>query len=263
MDGSKRREVIEVQRRYPIKEFSELTGVPQQTVRNWEEVFGEGFPVDRDPQNQRYYTDYHVSLIKKIMKWKEEDNLTNAQIKPLLIELRKMNPFEQGLMGDGDSTTIAVKADEMKAQTIAIGKAFADQLDAQFSTYLSQMQAMFTMNLEDQKNMIRGEIDRALQSLAERDSNLVSSLDEQSKSQREELRQKLTEIAEKAENQGIELQEKLSDMFAKDLEAKEAVANKQVEAMERQISNWATILKEDIEKLSYRNKRKKWYKPWA
>lgn len=253
-----RRNVIEVQRRYPIKEFSELVGVPQQTLRNWEEVFGDGFPVDRDPQNQRYYTDYHVRLVGWIQQWKEEENLTNSQIKPMLKTIRSMNPFEQGLMGEGDFSALAVQAEQVKSQTVAIGQVFTDQLEKQFSTYISQIQALFTMNLDDQRNMIREEIGRALETLDARDSRLISSLDDQNQSHREELQKTLINIADKAENQGEVTRQHLSELLAKDLEARGAAAEEQAKVIDKQLNDWAVVLREDIEKMSA-NKKRKWF----
>lgn len=78
-------------RAYSIGEFSEKTGVPSQTLRNWEESFGEGFIVPREESsNQRYYTEEHAELVQLILKWKDELNFSHPQIKQMLIELKRI-----------------------------------------------------------------------------------------------------------------------------------------------------------------------------
>lgn len=68
---------------YTIKEVSELIGVPQGTIRQWENDFHDHLVVPRDAQNARYYTEFEIEILNHI-KTMRQNNLSKNMIRELL-----------------------------------------------------------------------------------------------------------------------------------------------------------------------------------
>src|SRR5699024_7392199 len=75
--------VEEFMKAYTIKEGSGLIGVPQGTIRQWENDFSEHLVVPRDAQNARYYTEFEIEILNHI-KTMRQNNLSKKMIKELL-----------------------------------------------------------------------------------------------------------------------------------------------------------------------------------
>lgn len=68
---------------YSIKEVSELTGISQGTIRQWDNDFKDVFFIPRDEKNARYFTDIEIEGLKNIKAMRDK-NLSIEVIKDLL-----------------------------------------------------------------------------------------------------------------------------------------------------------------------------------
>lgn len=68
---------------YSIKEVSELIGVPEGTLRQWEKDFPDVLVTSSDAQNARYYTEFEIETLKQIKSMRDK-NLSKKMIKELL-----------------------------------------------------------------------------------------------------------------------------------------------------------------------------------
>ena len=69
-----------IERRYSIREVSELTGVAPHVLRQWETKISQLNP-RRNRANRRYYLDVHIGIVRRIQHLLREERLTLPGVK--------------------------------------------------------------------------------------------------------------------------------------------------------------------------------------
>lgn len=72
-------------RKYTISEVSELTGIPQHVLRQWEKRYPDLRP-KRDGANRRTYNARDIDVVQRIQHLTREEGLTTAGAKQRLAE---------------------------------------------------------------------------------------------------------------------------------------------------------------------------------
>lgn len=236
------RTFTEMDQAYSISQISEITNVPPTTIRSWEQSLGEAFPVSRDPQNNRFYTARHIYLIEEINRLREED-LSLASIRKLLIRKREADPDWDEQEGrkyysssddseseePSQSLSIVERTEEPTDQSISI----LQQIQAEkemFDYRITQFFDTLSTMLEEQKEFVTTEIDRA-----------ISELDEKHNSTNEKIEERIKQQLAGREEQ---LQSKLAEMI-KEVTSRDQ--EKIAATIKKEFAEWALISKEEIE----------------
>lgn len=233
----------ELEKAYTISQISEITKVPQTTIRSWEQSLGEAFPVSRDPQKNRYYTARHIHLIKEINRLREED-LSLPAIKKLLIIKRERdhdwdekeedinyNDSREETEPAEDSTSLSVI--ERSTESTDKGMAILNQIQAEkeaFDYRVTQFFDTLSLMLDDQKTFVTNEINRA-----------ISELEGKHESSNEDIEKRIKQQLTASEEQ---LNTKLEQMIK---DVNDLGQEKIAATIKKEFSEWALITREEIE----------------
>lgn len=99
------------EKRYIISDASKMVDVESHVLRYWEEELAIDIP--RNEMGHRYYTDFHINLLKKVKELKESGFQLKA-IKMLIPELLSMEDNNDGLETLKDELFLRVSKMEMK-----------------------------------------------------------------------------------------------------------------------------------------------------
>lgn len=106
-------------RRYSIREVSELTGVAPHVLRQWEAKIPQLNP-RRNRANRRYYLETHIELVRRIDHLLHEERLTLSGV---MLRL--------GQRGHGEGRpALPLSANELLAQIQAEARALENLLDS-------------------------------------------------------------------------------------------------------------------------------------
>jgi DNA-binding transcriptional MerR regulator len=230
---------------YTISKISEMTGVPQNTIRSWEEKLEEAFPVPRDPQGNRFYTARHVQMIKEILRLKDEEKFNFHQIKKVLNMLRErereasqLSPMDVMETESKELTVISHQdrvGDQQQSGMTVLEQTLSEQIRSQNEAFDSRVAQFFnTLNgmLEEHKDFVSSEINKMLASNAQSNEHIIDNLEQKFAKQEEQL------------NTGIE-------KMKSDIINEVAVADQEkiTAVIKKELADWAVISRQEIEEM--------------
>lgn len=228
--------LLEEHAAYAIKEFSEMTGVPQQTLRHWEEKLGEAFVVPRDPQQQRFYTRRHLKKVQLIQKWREVNDHGMAQIKDMLLAIEQEGGEYSDNPSETSTTELGFHSNAGNTPTIQQIQMIVGSFEERMQQFSSQLDLMLREHSDNQRQYIKQEIDSLKEELALKEESVVSRLEDSLK----------TNLQKGDESLKEQLQSSRSDL------------QQHVEAAFKQhVDDWAIVSKSELEKL--KPKKRKWF----
>ncbi|WP_059040702.1 helix-turn-helix domain-containing protein [Paenibacillus rubinfantis] len=247
---------------YTIKEFSELTGVPQNTLRNWEEKLGEAFVVPRDPHENRFYTDRHLELVRLIQKWRDSEyELSFTQIKQMLLHMQEAGPttrsFSPPTDGEGGSNSLvavsqsggqAIQLQEM--QQLVVG------MEQRMQQFFGQLDQVLQKHAESTQEFVRSEIESLKASQDQRDEKIIHEIETKIQ---EKLNVEQEQIVQNVQSIKEELKSHVAASSAgakEQLEELMASAKSEIQQqMKDQMSEWAVISRNELGGLAKKKKR--------
>ncbi|OXS54984.1 hypothetical protein B1A99_24705 [Cohnella sp. CIP 111063] len=215
-------EALDQLRAYSIKDFSELVGVPQTTLRKWEEVLGEAFRVPRDAQNQRFYTKKHELWVAKINKWRDEKDLGLPLIKELLLEMQSLerdnpqfetNANELAIMGQQGGL-------HQNNQLADLSRNFDDKI----KLVVSHMEDLLYKFNQENREFLKEELSRIRNENNDQIENIEKKLTTVTKAQEETMRSLLEENTAMIKNSLTKSENQKSDE-ERSIELRQALHN--------------------------------------
>ncbi|MEK5183205.1 helix-turn-helix domain-containing protein [Paenibacillus sp. FSL P4-0288] len=230
----------ELETAYSISQISEITGVPQTTIRSWEQSLEEAFPVSRDPQKNRFYTARHIQLIKEINRFREED-LSLPAIKKLLLMARerdqewdeRQDDINYNTNRESESESNALSVVERSIDPVDKSMAILQQIQEQqesFDYRVSQFFNTLSSMLEDQKSFVTTEINRAVAELEGKHDSASENIETRIQQQ----------LANNEEQLHLKLEQMIKEVNATDQE-------KIADTIKKGLSDWALISREELE----------------
>ena len=247
---------------YTIKEFSELTGVPQNTLRNWEEKLGEAFVVPRDPHENRFYTDRHLELVKLIQKWRDSDfELSFTQIKQMLLHMQDAGSPTRNFgapIGDEGGSSSLVPFSQPGSQSLHLQEMqkLVIGMEERMQQFFGQLDQVLHKHVETTKEFVKAEIESLRESQDQRDEKII-----------QEIETKIHEKLNVEQEQIVKNVQSIKDELKSHVEASRTGAKEQLEEymaaakseiqqqMKEQMSEWAVISRNELAGLTKKKKR--------
>ncbi|MEB9896711.1 helix-turn-helix domain-containing protein [Bacillus cereus] len=178
--------IEDLQKAYTIKEFSDLTGVPQNTLRNWEEKLEEAFYVPRDPAKNRYYTDKHAKIVNLIQKWRDSKyEFSLSQIKEMLLKLQEEGQLtdyypstQDG--GEGSSSVVSVSQHSGNPSTglqLQQMQQLVVSMEERMQQFFGQLDHVLQRHADNTQSFIKGEIEALKQEQEARDDQYIQNIE--------------------------------------------------------------------------------------
>jgi DNA-binding transcriptional MerR regulator len=258
------------QKAFTIKEFSELTGIPQNTLRNWEEKLENAFLVPRDPHSNRYYTDRHIKIVDLIQKWRNtEYEFTFAQIKEMLLRLQdeeRLANFQSPVDGGEGSHSVVALSQSNSGAPISMGSGQIQQMQHMINSMEERMQEFFNkMDTVLQKHsdstqiFIKNEIETLKNEQIDKDEQLIQKIEDNFRQKIDEesslIDKNVSSIKEELKNNLEQSRNEIQVHMESFLDKSKNEFQKQIEDS---ISKWAVISKDEISGLQKSKKKGLW-----
>lgn len=253
---------------YTIAEFSELTEVPQTTLRHWEEKLENAFIVPRDPQKNRFYTDKHLKIVQTVQHLRDSKDFSLPIIKEMLLMLQSR---EQGLYDDTlDSSTTAMVSSYSDNPTSQVSLQLQQvnqmvvSMEERMNQFFGTLGQVLNDHADQQRDFIRQEIGTLREELNVSDHELIQKVDEklQERLEKDEgvLREGLQTLKEDMSNEQRALQEKLESGLTEKMEQQIAGSRSEMETiianqLNKQMEDWAVFSKEELNTLKKPKKK--------
>lgn len=249
---------------YTIKEFSDATGVPQNTLRNWEEKLGEAFVVPRDPHENRYYTERHLELIRLIQKWRDSEyELSFTQIKQMLLHMNMAGPKNEmysAPSGEEGGSNSLVSLSQQNSQSLQLQEVqqLVVNMEERMQQFFGHLDQVLQTHAETTHAFVRQEIETLKSSQSSRDENLIQKIESKFHDKiQEEHREFLSSINSMKDEfrSQVETTTETNKRHLDDLMANTKSEFQQ--QLEDNMKNWAVISREDLEREENARKKKK------
>lgn len=247
---------------YTIKEFSDATGVPQNTLRNWEEKLGDAFMVPRDPHDNRFYTDRHLELVRLIQKWRDSEyELSFTQIKQMLLHMNAAGSTTGMFMPpsggeEGSNSLVSVSQSNSQSLQLQEVQQLVVDMEARMQQFFGHLDQVLVKHAETTQEFVRNEIETLKNSQASRDENLIQQIESKF---HEKIQEEHKEIVSNVNSMKDEFKSQVETTTAnskQQLEELMATTKSQLQQqLEENMKKWAVISREDLEN-SNRKKRK-------
>ncbi|MFX3639831.1 MAG: MerR family transcriptional regulator [Candidatus Pristimantibacillus sp.] len=243
---------------YTIKEFSELTGVPQNTLRNWEEKLEEAFIVPRDPQGNRFYTELHTNIVNLIQEWRDSKyEFSFLQIKEMLLRLKEQGSFQGSTNQVEEGSQLGLELSKGNGtQQLQQMQQMVTGIEDRMQQFFGQLTTVLNQHSESTQNFLKNEIENLRSDQEARDNKVIQGIEDKLNKKFEEentaildnvneMKKELNASLEASKNDSKELMNTYIE------EVKKGIAEK----IEGNMQQWAVITKEDL--AAMRQKKKK------
>lgn len=249
---------------YTIKEFSDATGVPQNTLRNWEEKLGEAFVVPRDPHENRYYTERHLELIRLIQKWRDSEyELSFTQIKQMLLHMNMAGPKNEmysAPSGEEGGSNSLVSLSQQNSQSLQLQEVqqLVVNMEERMQQFFGHLDQVLQTHAETTHAFVRQEIETLKSSQSSRDENLIQKIESKFHDKiQEEHREFLSSINSMKDEFRSQV-ETTTETNKRHLDVLMANTKSEFQQqLEDNMKNWAVISREDLEREENARKKKK------
>lgn len=169
LKGMEKMNQSQILRAYSIKEISKKLNIPTGTIRQWEKDLDGLLVIPRTKQGARYFTDYEISLLKKVKELREQ-NISKIMIRSLLEKFIQLSVDESTQSEESYETYEAYEPLDMEVSPLQEIAPYSNEIQTSMTEDFHLTIDMFKQEL---LNEIKSEMLQARQDIVDEVKNEI------------------------------------------------------------------------------------------